>query len=838
MKQDDERIEHQFEADTPAQWSEDGIEFAGGAPVQWSQNDIENSAKSSAQWSEDGIEIASAQQFAEEFPHEDRSWLRRFVQWWRRSRSAPEHPDSDDPLFSTPDSDKEAGSRLFGRSRSKQRRSDFQDDSGLTYEPEVYSNESVKQRNQSDIDDGDFLIGTASHRTHFGSESDFDSLNAATPSDEYHEDDFAILDKESPVKKIDQVFKAEIETGEMPQIEADEYSVGSSTGKTFGYPTDPYAEQASSFNPPEDPQDFQTSDRLDRPNLSETLQNRLEDLVQILENPGLNFSQETESAFSVGESEDLQATYVETPRVNIFSLILTGLRRTIVWILGLPSRALLGSGTIYDLNRSRLEPVLLAIPAVVMLAYVYRTQIYYQTQDRLSQSIEYRRMSRNSINQGDFQSAYIAAKRLCNAAPTSLNRWKLAEVLLQSSSATDRKRGEDLVRALASPENGNLADAHLFLAKAIWNSQNLQVENVPQFVAEVQNHLRAALSTEPNRFDILERLLDLLLVINEPEEVARLVGPRLERWPLGHYYLARVAYIREDRISQQISAGFMVNRYESQPSLIRESTNDRERYLLCLALSGQYSKAEPVFQELLKQHVGEEYVTSWRNRILAIRAMQLIDKEPEEYADVIKEVMQSLEKSPKDKELWNVLTRCADKKTPDSEKYYRHGIDLIRKLEAELDSEGYMIWGNLSRKRNQNEMARALLERSVRLNPANIIAANNLANLLYKLEPKDYKRALELMQGVLKSEPDNAIFLETRGQIYALLGEDKLAIDDLNKSIATFPDVPEIHQTLARVYRRQGQLDLAKSHESRIIELKKKSDNPEAAKPIVRINPK
>ena len=68
-------------------------------------------------------------------------------------------------------------------------------------------------------------------------------------------------------------------------------------------------------------------------------------------------------------------------------------------------------------------------------------------------------------------------------------------------------------------------------------------------------------------------------------------------------------------------------------------------------------------------------------------------------------------------------------------------------------------------------------------------------------------------------------FLETRGQVLAKLGRDEEAIADLAKSLEAFPNVPEIHETLARCYRKIGNAELADAHQKRFEELKSRPES-------------
>jgi tetratricopeptide (TPR) repeat protein len=184
-----------------------------------------------------------------------------------------------------------------------------------------------------------------------------------------------------------------------------------------------------------------------------------------------------------------------------------------------------------------------------------------------------------------------------------------------------------------------------------------------------------------------------------------------------------------------------------------------------------------------------------------------------------------LAKDPKNSDLWNVVSQYADRQPAYGDSVYRSARKIIGANLATFDSEGFMIWGNIARKRRINNDARYFLEQSIKLKSDNVIAANNLANILYKEEPKDFQKALTLIEMVLRLEPNNPIYLETRGQILALLGEDDRAIDDLTRSLSSFPNVPEIHETLSRLLRRKGSIELALRHESRLTELRNNIPN-------------
>jgi Tfp pilus assembly protein PilF len=105
------------------------------------------------------------------------------------------------------------------------------------------------------------------------------------------------------------------------------------------------------------------------------------------------------------------------------------------------------------------------------------------------------------------------------------------------------------------------------------------------------------------------------------------------------------------------------------------------------------------------------------------------------------------------------------------------------------------------------------LERAYKLNPELTVVGNNLAWLLAHDEANPQpERALALINSVLKSRPEQLGYVETRGQIYVMLGRWEEAHDDLERALPKYKYTVEIHESLAKVYENLGQESLAQKH--------------------------
>lgn len=100
------------------------------------------------------------------------------------------------------------------------------------------------------------------------------------------------------------------------------------------------------------------------------------------------------------------------------------------------------------------------------------------------------------------------------------------------------------------------------------------------------------------------------------------------------------------------------------------------------------------------------------------------------------------------------------------------------------------------------------------LNPKFIAITNNLAMSVAAVsgDTNELERALALMEPLLRAEPDNPFFLDTRSQIHARLGRHREAARDLELALPRAQDKAGIHSTLSTLYRQLGMNLLSTQH--------------------------
>jgi len=101
------------------------------------------------------------------------------------------------------------------------------------------------------------------------------------------------------------------------------------------------------------------------------------------------------------------------------------------------------------------------------------------------------------------------------------------------------------------------------------------------------------------------------------------------------------------------------------------------------------------------------------------------------------------------------------------------------------------------------DQAAKMYERTLALDPAQAIAANNLAWILCQHQKKPEK-ALELANKVLQITPNYADLVDTRGVIYMTLGDFQKATEDFLRSTKLYAEMTQVKPELTASTFRLG----------------------------------
>jgi tetratricopeptide (TPR) repeat protein len=191
-----------------------------------------------------------------------------------------------------------------------------------------------------------------------------------------------------------------------------------------------------------------------------------------------------------------------------------------------------------------------------------------------------------------------------------------------------------------------------------------------------------------------------------------------------------------------------------------------------LALSGQPHEADAQFREASR--INPKWIAPWLGR----GGLWLAQEQPDQAVQVIRDGL---------------------KANPNSE-------ELHMLLASAYSGEG------------QIDSAIAAYDGALRLNPRNVLAANNLAVLLvdYKGDPQSLQKAFALSRDFEKEAP-HPLFLDTLGWVRFKMGQQEDALRLMKEAVAKSPEVSTLNYHLGMIFYQSGKRAEARAHLSKAL---------------------
>ena len=155
----------------------------------------------------------------------------------------------------------------------------------------------------------------------------------------------------------------------------------------------------------------------------------------------------------------------------------------------------------------------------------------------------------------------------------------------------------------------------------------------------------------------------------------------------------------------------------------------------------------------------------------------------------------------------------ADGNADSAVEWVRHSLRIY-----DDNAEAWGMLGRLYEDLGRVGASDAAYEKSIDLDPENAAVLNNFA---YSLAQRGSRldRALELATRALELEPENEIFLDTRGWVHYRRGELALALEYLERAVDAGGAAAEVYEHLGDVHRARGASADARDAYRRALEL-------------------
>ena len=468
-------------------------------------------------------------------------------------------------------------------------------------------------------------------------------------------------------------------------------------------------------------------------------------------------------------------------------------------------------------------PLLLATPAMAGLATVaaLAAVVYFGPDD----TVFYRRKALRAAQRGDGRSQAFALECLLALDPANrATRWELAQVY-RNNRQPDRFAA--ISADLMPMDKPGFGPAQRDAAKAILDAFERQPptshDEQSRMLERALAHLRQSLVDQPKNPEAVERLVDLLSAMENDSEALELVAD-LPPNALSPSLAIRKAWLESKGNAAKVpdSVISLSGALETLAAKPNAPDHVRRAHAMACELRGNLSGAFEIWSGQMGDHRPRLRQSEGRRHLVGLhvrRADECLSKLPRDWEGMAESVHRGLSLDPNAAMLLERLVLLANpagsrSETPDNRQARDRALSHVNDLLAKGANPAllHMLLAAEYHRNRRQEMARLHFELSYRADPKMTVVANNLAWYLVNTTPRDPERALALVNAALASGTVNPSFLETRGQIRAVLGDDAAAISDLEQAGKSLGMTRAIHQTLAKCYGRLGDEEQARRH--------------------------
>jgi predicted Zn-dependent protease len=519
-------------------------------------------------------------------------------------------------------------------------------------------------------------------------------------------------------------------------------------------------------------------------------------------------------------------------------------------------------------NRRNIRYLLQGLPALLVFVGIVVVTTFCVFQDRAALAIDYKREATKSLGEAmqdqvakrdPTQSLALAQSyynRLTNLQPDNQeNRYMLARSYQQRAVAADakaravderlkstsepaakaelqaelEKHREEVVRmqaatwrmmaSLAPSDKRGYGDAHLWMVDFLYRftagPDGKAQPPSPKAILEAERHLLHALTwpEETVRTRAHFYLARLYRDTGRIDEAKKNLIEVAARHP--EYRLILAQWAKAQGENETVTAHAKGAEHAFRQHLTTNNQNHEARFgvVECLLLQSRFQEAEQLINEGASLAGSSTELNRAYARKLSGLLLSWCDAKQDDPRSNLLERLQLLERAlaldSENPEVYGRLLALAKDKSPQSQKAREILFDLTKAKDSFL---AHLFLGIDAWEQKNVTEARYHWEKAQGLAPRAPVVLNNLAWLLAFSPPVDMNRALELAEAAVKQAPQAPQFRGTRGHIYAKLGRDKEALEDLQESAKAYSKDPNLFRVLSEVCTRLGYTQMAENY--------------------------
>ncbi|MFO0779546.1 MAG: tetratricopeptide repeat protein [Nitrospira sp.] len=403
-------------------------------------------------------------------------------------------------------------------------------------------------------------------------------------------------------------------------------------------------------------------------------------------------------------------------------------------------------------------------------------------------------------------------------------------LILTGQMALTRRSGKDAVQAFRTVlhDQPELAAVHYLLGQAyqLVGDINLAKDSFERAVILYPDQVDAKrslalLESKSGRYQQARARLEELLK-QRPHDVTALdmlmtLDVVTKNWQGAERTLTRLRQVSAD--NQSIALLAEGRFYEAQRRLSEASQayeramtlapNEPEPLLSLVKVEialGQVARSRTRLESILASHTDHPFAHGLLGEVLSLSR---------QYDEATLHYREATRVNPKWITPWlNWATVSLSQKTPDV------AVQIAQEaLKTNSDREElHMLLASAHAEQGQPDLAIVAYEAALRLNPRNLLAANNLAVLLvdHKGDPASLQRAFGLSREFEKDAP-HPLFIDTLGWVRFKMGQQEEAIRLMKDAVAKSPDMSVLNYHLGIAFFQSGQRAEARTYLSKAL---------------------
>jgi cellulose synthase operon protein C len=402
-------------------------------------------------------------------------------------------------------------------------------------------------------------------------------------------------------------------------------------------------------------------------------------------------------------------------------------------------------------------------------------------------------------------------------------------LVLSGRMALAKRNGKDAVQAFRTVlhDRPELATVHYLLGQAyqLTGDVNLAKESFERAVALYPDQVDAkrslaVLESKSGQYrQARARLEDLLK--QRPDDIAALdmlmtLDLVMKNWLGAEQTLGRIRHVESGSHTALMAEGRLyearhrwndaVTAYERAAALVPNEPEPLFSLVKLEMAQGHKARSQARLETLLAAHPDHPFAHGLLGEVLSLSGA---------HEAAVLHYREAVRLNPRWITPWlNWATLSLSRKKPDvAVQALQEGIKLNPDSE-----ELHMLLASAHSKQGLTDLAMAAYETTLRLNPRNLLAANNLAVLLvdHKGDPSSLQKAFALSRDFEKEAP-HPLFIDTLGWVRFKMGQQEEAIRLMKDAVAKAPEISVLNYHLGIAFFQSGKGAEARAYLSKAL---------------------